>query len=516
MDTKPLEANESDGRGLPLPSRPTVATHWGIYRARLHEGAAVALEPYEKDADPSPIGSMLIAGRLASARILRPHVRASFLDHGAAAGGDGRGAEPFVPVDWDVALDLVASELTRVRAAHGNEAIYGGSYGWASAGRFHHAQSQLHRFLNTIGGYVRSVQNYSFAAGDVILPHVIGSTNGLVSGHTPWSEIAGRAELVVMFGGTPLRNAQVNSGGIGRHVARDALLDIARAGAAFVNVSPLRDDVLDELGAEWLGLHPNTDVALMLALAHVLIIEGLHDAQFLARYTAGFDRLAAYITGEADGSAKTPDWAAAITGHSRRDNSRSRAPDGAAQNLHHGRLGAATRRSWRTALLDGDRARRNARRHRTCRKRDRFRLRVGCGDWQSVVADRLAVTRAGQQRGESFHPGGADRRHVARTGRRLRLQWRPARLSACAADLLGRRKSVPPPPGSESPRHGLAAARDDHCARIGMERERASCRHRAAGGGADRAQRHCGRQPRLFSRRLPQTRRTGRSRPHRL
>ena len=314
MDTGLVAASGSDGRGLPPPSRPTVATHWGIYRARLHEGAAVALEPYERDADPSPIGSMLIAGRLAAARILQPHVRASFLDRGAAAGGAGRGAELFVPVDWEVALDLVASELTRVRAAHGNEAIYGGSYGWASAGRFHHAQSQLHRFLNTIGGYVRSVQNYSFAAGDVILPHVIGSTNGLVGGHTPWSEIAGHAELIVMFGGTPLRNAQVNSGGIGRHVARDALLDIARAGATFVNISPLRDDVLDELDAEWLGLHPNTDVALMLALAHVLITEGLHDAPFLARYTTGFDRLAAYITGKTDGCAKTPDWAAAITG----------------------------------------------------------------------------------------------------------------------------------------------------------------------------------------------------------
>ena len=38
---------------------------------------------------------------------------------------------------------------------HGNESIFGGSYGWASASRFHHASgSQLHRFLNCIGGYV--------------------------------------------------------------------------------------------------------------------------------------------------------------------------------------------------------------------------------------------------------------------------------------------------------------------------------------------------------------------------
>lgn len=62
------------------------------------------------------------------------------------------------------------------------------------------------------GGSVRSVQTYSYAAGEVILPHIIGSTDGLVSGHSPWSQIVGHAELIVMFGGTPLRNAQVNAG----------------------------------------------------------------------------------------------------------------------------------------------------------------------------------------------------------------------------------------------------------------------------------------------------------------
>jgi biotin/methionine sulfoxide reductase len=50
----------------------------------------------------------------------------------------------------------------------------------------------------------------------------------------------------------------------------------------------------------------------MLALAHVLLTEGLHDRAFLDRYTVGFDRFADYLTGETDGIAKTPDWAAAI------------------------------------------------------------------------------------------------------------------------------------------------------------------------------------------------------------
>ena len=163
----------------------------------------------------------MIAARTSPARILRPAVRRSFLMKGAAAGGAGRGAEPFVEVSWDDAVGLVARELDRVRRDHGNQAIYGGSYGWASAGRFHHAQSQIHRFLNTIGGYTRSVQNYSFAAADTILPHVIGDRRGLASGHTPWRLLAGHSHLIVMLGGASHKNAQVSSGGLSRHTLRE-------------------------------------------------------------------------------------------------------------------------------------------------------------------------------------------------------------------------------------------------------------------------------------------------------
>ena len=55
---------------------------------------------------------------------------------GKAPGGTLRGSEPFVPMDWDTAVTLVAQELARVRQAYGAASVFGGSYGWASAGRF--------------------------------------------------------------------------------------------------------------------------------------------------------------------------------------------------------------------------------------------------------------------------------------------------------------------------------------------------------------------------------------------
>ena len=44
-------------------------------------------------------------------------------------------------------LDIAGAELHRVRETHGNGSIFGGSYGWGSAGRFHQAQGQMQKPL---------------------------------------------------------------------------------------------------------------------------------------------------------------------------------------------------------------------------------------------------------------------------------------------------------------------------------------------------------------------------------
>jgi biotin/methionine sulfoxide reductase len=293
---------------------PTTATHWGTYRSEVRDGRLVALHPIEGDPDPSLIGASIPDAVHDACRISQPMVRASFLEKGPAAGGAGRGAEPFVPVSWDQATALVAREIDRVRQSHGNQSIFGGSYGWSSAGRFHHAQSQVHRFLNACGGYVRHVDSYSLGAGRVVMPHVVGDLRGLVSQHTSWPAIAAEGELVVMFGGMPLKNGQINAGGVGRHTVRAGLQACRKAGVRFVNLSPLRDDAADFLDAEWLALRPSTDAAMLLGLAHTLVAEGLHDPAFLEKYCVGFERFRPYLMGESDGQPKDAAWAAAITG----------------------------------------------------------------------------------------------------------------------------------------------------------------------------------------------------------
>ncbi|MCG8544900.1 MAG: molybdopterin-dependent oxidoreductase, partial [Alphaproteobacteria bacterium] len=66
------------------------------------------------------------------------------------------------------------------------------------------------------------------------------------------------------------------------------------------------------LDAEWIQPRPNTDVALMLGIAHTLVEEELHDQAYLARYCVGFDKFRPYLLGEPDGQPKSADWAAPI------------------------------------------------------------------------------------------------------------------------------------------------------------------------------------------------------------
>jgi len=295
--------------------RTPTATHWGNYEVVSDGGRVVALEPVSYDAAPSQIGAGVAAALDHPSRLLQPMVREGWLERGPRRDAGGRGAEPFVAVAWERALDLAAAELDRVKREHGNSAIFGGSYGWASAGRFHHAQSQLHRFLNCHGGYTSSVNSYSFAALEVILPHVIGGPPLSIFWRAPlWPEIAEHCELVVGFGGLASKNAQVNPGGVGRHTTGDWQRRCRAAGVRFVNVSPCRSDLDDDLDADWVALRPNTDAALMLGLAHTIVASGRHDQDFLERCCVGFERFRAYLSGAADGVAKDARWAAGVSG----------------------------------------------------------------------------------------------------------------------------------------------------------------------------------------------------------
>ena len=237
------------------------SSHWGAIEAHVEDGRLTAVTPFAGDQNPSPIIRSLAGSVYHRSRIDRPMVRASYLAEGPGADPAKRGAEPFVPVSWDKAMALVAAELRRVKAAHGNEAIYGGSYGWGSAGRLHNACSLLHRFLNLFGGFTDSTGSYSCAAAEAVVPHILGDFNQILKTQTDWRSIAENTRLVLAFGGMPPRNSQIAAGGQGNHSTEGSLKRCRENGVEFVYVGPVTSDMADFLGAEWIRPLPNTDTA---------------------------------------------------------------------------------------------------------------------------------------------------------------------------------------------------------------------------------------------------------------
>ena len=308
--------------------------------------------------------------------------RRGWLERGPGPTRD-RGSDSFVELSWDEALDRAAAELERVRGAHGNRAIFGGSYGWASAGMFHQSQSQLHRFLNTIGGFTSHRDSYSIGASLVLLPHLVGSSAAVFRKATTWNVIAKHTELLVAFGGLPLKNTFVAPGGMARHGLRGHLADAHRRGMRIAHFSPLRDDVVPEAQARWYPVIPLGRTSPSCSgLAHVLVSEGLHDAVFLERCCTGAKQFIAYVARRGDGVAKTPEWAEQRSGIPARD-LRALAREMAREaHARHGVVLAAARAARRAADLGRALARCAARPDRPARRRLRPRLRLDGGPRQ--------------------------------------------------------------------------------------------------------------------------------------
>jgi len=94
------------------------ASHWGAFEAEVADGTVVAIHPYRHDPDPSPLLGNIVDGLRHRARITQPTVRAGWLDRGPGS-NTRRGAEPFVPLNWPTAIDLLGRELRRVYDKHG-------------------------------------------------------------------------------------------------------------------------------------------------------------------------------------------------------------------------------------------------------------------------------------------------------------------------------------------------------------------------------------------------------------
>ncbi|WP_456410804.1 trimethylamine-N-oxide reductase TorA [Oceanithermus sp.] len=304
-------ARSLDWAGALTPSEKLTASHWGAFIAQVEDGKLVAVKPFGGDRAPVPMLQALPGRVYARSRIQYPMVREGFLKKGAASDRTGRGSERFVRVSWDDALDLVAGELERVKAKYGNASIFAGSVDWHSVGKLHNAPTLLRRMLGLFGGYTDNTGDFSVQAAMTILPHVTGNIE-VYDQQTAWPTIIENTDLIVLFGADLMKNNQIGWTPPD-HYAYTALAAVKERGIEVISIDPRMTDTARYLSAKWVALRPNTDVAMMLAIAHTLYTERLYDEAFLKRYTVGFDKFLDYLLGKSDGQPKTPEWAAKIT-----------------------------------------------------------------------------------------------------------------------------------------------------------------------------------------------------------
>jgi biotin/methionine sulfoxide reductase len=290
-----------------------VSTHWGTYETSKKNEKNIKINKWSKDPNPSDFGLGFLESATDDLRINQPHIRKEWLKDRDNR-KNLRGLDEFVPVSWKEAIDITAAELKNIKNNFGNSSIYAGSYGWASAGRFHHAKSQLNRFFNLFGGFSSSLQSYSYAAAQTLLPHIVGhDLYSFLDEHNTWNTLEKECDLIVMFGGMPLKNSQVSAGGVGKHTTEIALRKCVESGTKFINISPNANDSAKFLKAKQISIIPNTDTALMLSLAYILIVSDKYDQKFIEDYTSGFNEFKSYVLGENNNQPCTPEWASNIT-----------------------------------------------------------------------------------------------------------------------------------------------------------------------------------------------------------
>ncbi len=198
-----------------------------------------------------------------------------------------RGQERFREATWDEALDFIAARIRRIRDEHGPEALALFTHG--------HGGSFFSQLLKAFGSPNIAAPSYAQCRG----PREVGFqlTFGTGIGSPENTDIANTRFLVLIGShlGENMHNTQVQE-----------FAEAIRRGAKIAVVDP-RFSVAASRAHWYLPIKPGTDIALLMAWAHVLVEENLYNRPFIEKYATGFAECRDAIR------EMTPEWAEKIT-----------------------------------------------------------------------------------------------------------------------------------------------------------------------------------------------------------
>ena len=263
-------------------------------------------------------------------RLLYPMKRVDF-DPDGERNPQNRGTSGYERISWDEALDLVASEIKRVKRDHGPGAIMNGSGSHHTWGVLGYWLSARIRFFNMIGWtpvmhnpdswegwYWGAAHHWGQSARNGG-----GETYGTVEdcSSTPrWSCSGPRTPRPPAASTAPTTAPCAASG--------------SRSSASPASTSTRTTTTRRScLGGKWIAPRPGTDSAMVLAIAHVWMTEGLYDKEYVAERTVGFEKWKAYVLGEEDGVAQDAGVAGGRDRRARARRARARARVGDEEDL---------------------------------------------------------------------------------------------------------------------------------------------------------------------------------------
>jgi len=254
---------------------------------QVDEGCAARLR-----GDPDhPVTRGFLCGKVAQylEREYSPH-RLLYPQKRVGAKGQGR----FASISWDEALDTIAGKLSAIAREFGPEAIL--PYSYAGTMGMLNGSGMDRRFFHRLGAS-RLDRTICSSTGGAAL----AATLGLRYGTEP--EQFRESKLILAWA--------ANIHGTNIHLW-PFIVEARRNGAKLYVIDPIRTRTA-ALADRHFAINPGSDLALALGMMHVIIGEKLYDADYVLRYTSGFDALERRVR------PYDPERVAALTGIGKED-----------------------------------------------------------------------------------------------------------------------------------------------------------------------------------------------------
>ncbi len=215
--------------------------------------------------------------------------------------GSRRGDADFERISWEEALDTIVERMTMYRERFGPYSVMT---------PFPPSQNAERLF----GFWGAGVDTWGWCSTDSerLATH-------LTTGHLGWegygsssaADMLLNSKLIVLWGFDPT----ISHHGPGHQFAWYVKMARERS-IPVICIDPVYTMAAEVLADQWIPIKPGTDMAFILGIAHVLLVERLYDDAFVRRFVEpqGFEKWRRYVTGVDDGVPKTPDWAAEICG----------------------------------------------------------------------------------------------------------------------------------------------------------------------------------------------------------